>query len=180
MFGSSNSGKSKFAEDYVCQRFQEDKKYYLATMKIMDEDGIARVERHKRQREGKGFFTIEKTQNILEVTKKYDFSDSVVLLECISNLVANALFDQEQERQELKKPDELVQSLAKEIEAFSKETKSLVIVSSIDFDGSDAFDEETKQYVQIIYDLNQVLFEIADEVYEIHQGKEPLIRKQEK
>lgn len=173
VFGSSNSGKSRFAEDYVCRQNDCKNKYYLATMQVMEAEGEKRVDRHRKQREGKGFLTIEQPRDIFAQTKNYDFSDSIVLLECISNLVGNEMFSvsdvdtQIKQENELPYEKEVVNVLMKDILALSKVAKKLVIVSSINFEERDDYDEETRKYIQTIYALNERLKEVADEAYEV-------------
>ena len=61
-----------------------------------------RIEKHKRQREGKGFETIEQYQNIGSALDCCDKEERpVVLVECMSNLLANECFG------EAGKPDDI-------------------------------------------------------------------------
>ena len=62
--GVSGSGKSEYAEQICCRLARDNKKYYVATMQPFGEEGRIRIEKHKRQREGKGFETKEQYQNI--------------------------------------------------------------------------------------------------------------------
>ena len=91
--GPPDSGKSLKAEELAVQGGRKNL-YYLATMKVMDEEGSDRVKKHRAQREGKGFATIEQPYDIikaLDVIKAP--KESTVLLECLSNLVGNELHD---------------------------------------------------------------------------------------
>ena len=47
IYGGSGSGKSAFAEQAVCTLAKDQKKYYLATMQIFDEEGQKKIERHR-------------------------------------------------------------------------------------------------------------------------------------
>ncbi|MBQ9518594.1 MAG: bifunctional adenosylcobinamide kinase/adenosylcobinamide-phosphate guanylyltransferase, partial [Firmicutes bacterium] len=91
--GGSGSGKSEYAEDLavsLSKRFNTEKLYYIAAMKPYGTEGAKRVEKHRAQRAGKGFATIENyTAAMPDISK-----DSVVLLECLSNLTANEVFDE--------------------------------------------------------------------------------------
>lgn len=93
--GVSGSGKSEYAEQISCQLAKDNKKYYVATMYPYGEDGRSRVKKHKLQRDGKGFETIEQYQNIGGALKgcKRD-TKPVVLVECMSNLLANECFEE--------------------------------------------------------------------------------------
>ena len=96
VIGGSGSGKSSFAED-VLEKFPESRKYYIATMQIYDEEGKKKVERHRRIRKEKGFFTIESPTDVHKNCIKADIKkkDSAAILECISNLVANEMFKED-------------------------------------------------------------------------------------
>ena len=67
ILGGSGSGKSAFAENYLLRAVadkqkldkRECRKYYIATMQIWDAEMQAKVDRHHRLRQGKGFTTIE-------------------------------------------------------------------------------------------------------------------------
>lgn len=86
--GGSGSGKSAFAEETVLS-FGEARRIYIATMQAFDEESHRRIRRHRRMRSGKGFETVERYTALDELVLP---KGSVVLLECMSNLVANEMF----------------------------------------------------------------------------------------
>ena len=88
--GGSGSGKSEYAENWLTGRNKKDGTYiYIATMQPYTEETMKKIERHHRLRAGKGFRTLEKYTDLseLEIPKNQG-----ILLECISNLVANELY----------------------------------------------------------------------------------------
>lgn len=174
VIGKSGSGKSRFAEDYVCKIAADEKKYYFATMEICGEEGQKRVERHRKQREGKGFFTIEQQRDMLEVTKKYDLKDSTILLECLTNLVANEMF---QEGKVVPK-EQVADKIFAEILELEKMTKHLFLVSAGRFPEDESYDAETRNYMEAIYVLNEKIAACASEVIEVTKGQ-PVWRKGE-
>ena len=89
--GGSGSGKSAFAEDRVLS-FGESRRIYIATMQAFDEESHRRIRRHRRMRSGKGFETIERYTELDELILP---KNCVVLLECMSNLVANEMFEEQ-------------------------------------------------------------------------------------
>lgn len=120
--GGSGSGKSAFAEDCIVQLHKKhleqnasdmelDEKiplYYIATMMPFGKEMEEKIQRHRQMRAGKGFDTIECFMNLSEEAASFNGSleetslkeTSVkfiikpdVLLECMSNLVANEWFD---------------------------------------------------------------------------------------
>ena len=58
IIGEPDSGKSAAAEE-MAMRCDTPRVYYLATMLVLDEDGRRRREKHRKQREGRGFLTLE-------------------------------------------------------------------------------------------------------------------------
>ena len=104
IYGGSGSGKSEFAEDYVCAT-PFDNRFYLATMNATDRESKLRIKKHRNQRKGKGFITLEHPMDVDEALTEIDrikapefFTNesleggSIILLECMSNLVANEMF----------------------------------------------------------------------------------------
>ena len=87
VIGGSGSGKSSFGEKLAQE--SNSKLYYLATMIPYGDEGKRRVERHLKLREGKGFETIEEYMDIGSIDIPYK---SCVLLEDLTNLVANNMF----------------------------------------------------------------------------------------
>ena len=58
VIGGSGSGKSAYAEKCLLA-MEAEKKHYIATMRVFDEEGEKRVEKHRTMRREKGFLTIE-------------------------------------------------------------------------------------------------------------------------
>lgn len=107
VLGGSGSGKSEFAENILQNRLSGDK-YYIATMQVFDEEVQKKVDRHRRLRKDKGFFTIEAPTDVDKECKRFfahemdciatkinsrkDTKKSAIL-ECVSNLTANEMFN---------------------------------------------------------------------------------------
>ena len=102
--GGSGSGKSEYAENWLTGRNKKDGTYiYIATMQPYTEETMKKIERHHRLRAGKGFRTLEKYTDLseLEIPKNQG-----ILLECISNLVANELYREDGTLNDLKETKE--------------------------------------------------------------------------
>lgn len=65
---------------------------YIATMYPFDEESRKRVQRHRKMRQGKGFETVECYTGLDKIRLP---ENCTVLLECMSNLVANEMFQEE-------------------------------------------------------------------------------------
>lgn len=86
--GGSGCGKSTWAEKLV-SALPAEKRVYIATMQVYDEESVQRVARHRAQRADKGFTTIECEKNLASADVP---EGSVVLLEDLVNLMANEMF----------------------------------------------------------------------------------------
>lgn len=147
VFGPNGSGKSLYAETLAAQTAAP--LVYIATMIPQTEDNFSRIEKHRRQREGKGFLTMEEPWDIdlLSISK-----EAVVLLEDASNLLANGIF---QHRQNASVCFQKIQTLA-------KNCQKLIIVSITGLTPGE-YDDETNNYILQLNELNQMLRSIASE-----------------
>ena len=149
IFGGSGSGKSEYAEKLSCELAQKNEKYYIATMIPYGEEGKKRVERHKKLREGKDFYTIEQTMHISGALEKIkNPRNSTVLIECMSNLVANEMFE----------PGGNTQSIIKECMTIRDKCSNIIIVTN---------DESTREYIRQLAYINRQLAQDADIVEEV-------------
>ncbi|MGN0764429.1 MAG: bifunctional adenosylcobinamide kinase/adenosylcobinamide-phosphate guanylyltransferase, partial [Aristaeellaceae bacterium] len=87
--GGSGCGKSTYAEKLIAA-MPRDRRVYIATMQVYDGESVRRVARHRAQRAGMGFATIECEKELASAPVE---EGSVVLLEDLVNLVANEMFD---------------------------------------------------------------------------------------
>ncbi len=92
IIGGSGSGKSAYAEELLFSLPDAGKKYYIATMQVCDEESERRVKKHRKQREGKRFYTIEQPVHVSGALTQMDAGKKSAMLECVSNLVANEMF----------------------------------------------------------------------------------------
>lgn len=99
VFGSKNSGKIAFAES-LCDKY-EGNKYFLATMRVKTDDDKNKVEKHRKERENRGFVTIEQDVAIVKAIDKIKWMDSLLgaaegdrsaVIAGIPNLCANEMF----------------------------------------------------------------------------------------
>lgn len=112
VIGGSGSGKSAYAEKRLLA-MEAEKKHYIATMRVFDEEGKKRVEKHRTMRRGKGFLTIEKPIDLGEIA--LDAGDAW-MLECVSNLLANEMFTEDGIRDEKEMVDKILKDIGSLIE----------------------------------------------------------------
>lgn len=169
VIGGAASGKSEFAETQVLES-GEGPRYYIATMQPFDKECLARIHRHRQMREKKQFQTIECYVNLSSVTLP---EKGTVLLECMSNLVANEMYGPEGAGANA------IEAILQGIEHLRAQCKNLVIVSNEVFSGGTAYQGDTLSYLKTLALINRALAAKADKVYEIvcslpvcHKGKE--------
>lgn len=176
VIGGSGSGKSEFAENLLVD---SQRKYYIATMQVYDEEGRKKVARHQRLRAGKGFQTIEQPRNMHKaaeiVTRDRKETENEALLECMSNLVANEMFDGETEdfasgMSETEREDFLVEKVTGGIRTLAEKLDKLVIVSNNVFEDGISNDAQTMSYIRVLGRVNQELARMADHVTEVVVG----------
>lgn len=158
--GGSGSGKSAYAEECVL-RFGQGPRIYIATMFPFDEESHRRIERHRRMRGDKGFETVERYTDLGGAPVR---KDSVALLECMSNLVANEMF------QEDGAGANTVQAVLDGVRVLKEQVRHLVIVTNEIFSDAAYYEEETRDYQKNLGIINQALAEMADQVVEVVYG----------
>ena len=179
IIGGSGSGKSAYAEEYTVRISGERTKYYLATMRVFDEESRKKIEKHRKQRSGKGFVTIEQPISICEALEKMDdfgknpAEGRTALLECMSNLVANEMFSNEIPSSHEAVTDKVI----RETELLNRELEHLVIVTNNVFEDGLIYDEITTEYMKALGAANEKLAVMADRVVEIVVGI-PIIIKE--
>ncbi len=167
--GGPNSGKSARAEELFCE-IKAVHKYYIATMRVFDEEGIKRVEKHRKARAGKGFITLEIPVCADSALKEIkDPAQSAVLLECLSNLAGNEMhetggFDPVSFTSGY---DTLTERIIKNIADLSAAVKELIIVANMFKEDDEMYDEETKAYVRLNNTLTEKIRLLADKVVDI-------------
>ena len=152
--GGSGSGKSAFAEDRVLS-FGDAQRIYIATMHPFD------AERHQKTRAGKGFETVECYTGLKNVKLP---AGCVVLLECMSNLVANEMFEEQGAH------DRTVSEVTKGIENLLEQAAHVVIVTNEIFSDAVVFDGDMDSYLEYLGKINQAAAQRADEVVEVVYG----------
>lgn len=184
--GGSGSGKSEYAQNLISalheSEYSDGRKIYLATMKCYGEEGTRRVARHLKLRENMNFETIEQTDFIDDIVAS---KNDVVLIEDMSNLAANAMFDRESQditatkesiadstnnekaAAEESTNEALVSGIIEQIVSLNKKVGALVIVTNDVNRDSCGYDELTRQYIKNIAAINAAVFEMSDKVYEI-------------
>lgn len=162
--GGSGSGKSEFAENVSVALHEKEKKeqfLYIATMMAFDEEAQKKIQRHRTMRREKGFTTLECFTNLKSAPIT---SHCTILLDCLSNLVANEMFSENGAK------EQIVEEVLQGVEHLLEKCDNLVIVTNEIFSDGCQYDDVTRQYIWNLGKLNQSLAKKADKVVEVVCG----------
>ena len=163
--GGASCGKSAFAEQLCTQLGGE--LVYLAAMRPYGEEGRLRVQRHRAQRAGKGFRTVECYEGLDVALSGGHIDGATVLLECLGNVVANELYTMQ--------GDPIAPSVARGVIAMgmaelAKRCRHLVVVGNeVGSDGI-TYDAQTRAYQELVGTVACELAARADLVAEVVAG----------
>lgn len=176
--GGSGSGKSAYAEDCIVKLHEDDKArplYYVATMMPFGAEMETKIRRHRQMRAGKGFETIECQNNLRELAKRIarDNNRPNVLLECMSNLVANEWFAcvAAMEEQDLvRQAKALCEELVKSVLELEQACENLVVVTNEVCGEGEENTLEMECYKQILSGVNCQMSAVALQATEVVYG----------
>ena len=186
VYGGSASGKSSYAESFAMSLQGAGRLLYIATMypykwntTEIDPETMQRIERHRAMRADKGFDTVECYRHVEHILAK---RQDVLLLECMSNLLANEMYlepdsNAGSDMAETMSPvsNKIVQALID----LSTRVQELVIVTNDVFSdgGSLTYDESTREYVKNLAEINCALAREAATVTEVVCGIPVIVKK---
>ncbi len=165
IIGGTSSGKSQFAEDLIT-RLQGLRKY-IATMEPLDKESQDKIDRHRQMRKDKDFTTVEIPRNL----KSYTFnSTDAVLLECMSNLLANEMYGKDH----CQNP---VEEITQGVDNLMDSCRDVIIVTNQIFcDGVDY--QGMEDYIENLGTINSYIARKAQLVVEVVAGI-PIVLKGE-
>ena len=132
--------KSVYAEQ-LGARLMGMARCYIATMRVCDEEAENRVRRHRAQRAGAGYATIECP---LDLASARVAPGSVVLLEDVPNILANEMFE----------PGGDFERIRPALESWMETCAHLLIVTNDVFSDGVRYDALTMEYMRRLAELN--------------------------
>lgn len=199
VYGGSASGKSSYAESFAMSLQGEGRLLYIATMypykwntTEIDPETMQRIERHRAMRADKGFDAVECYRHVEHIVAK---RQDVLLLECMSNLLANEMYLEQdsddgglaETMSEVEKAgvgmSETLSPVSKKIVQalvnLSTRVQDVVIVTNDVFSdgGSLTYDESTREYVKNLAEINCALARVAETVTEVVCGIPVIVKK---
>ena len=179
VYGGSASGKSSYAESFAMSLQGDGRMLYIATMypykwntTEIDPETMQRIERHRAMRADKGFDTVECYRHVEHIVAK---RQDVLLLECMSNLLANEMYlepDANAGSGMSKTMSPVSKKIVQALVALSARVQDVVIVTNDVFSdgGNLTYDESTREYVKNLAEINCALAREAATVTEIVCG----------
>lgn len=170
VIGGSGSGKSEYAENLIVQYGKECRSnlIYIATMQPYDQETEIRIRKHRLMRQNKNFETLECYTGLNQINISEHTS---VLLECMSNLVANEMFSDKGVK------ENTVKAVLAGVEHLIHQAEHLVIVTNNVFEAGNDYDTTTIEYLSSLGEINCKISSLADQVIEVVHGI-PLIRSE--
>ena len=121
-----------------------------------------RIQRHHTLRAQKGFQTIERYTQVSKL--KMDTFFDGILVECMSNLLANEMFQ----------PDgtgtAAIQEIINAVDNLIRQCNTLIVVTNEIFSDGMTYTKETAQYLQNLAQINCILAQKADIVIQVVCG----------
>ena len=186
VYGGSASGKSSYAESFAMSLQGEGRLLYIATMypykwntTEIDPETMQRIERHRAMRADKGFDTVECYRHVEHIVAK---RQDVLLLECMSNLLANEMYlepdsNAGSDMAETMSPvsNKIVQAL---IDLSTRVQELVIVTNDVFSDGGNlTYDESTREYVKNLAEINCALARVAETVTEVVCGIPVIVKK---
>ncbi|HIX64292.1 MAG TPA: bifunctional adenosylcobinamide kinase/adenosylcobinamide-phosphate guanylyltransferase [Candidatus Mediterraneibacter colneyensis] len=176
--GGSGSGKSAYAEERICCLHSQARRervpgqgavplYYIADMIPYGRETEEKIGNHRKMRAGRGFYTLEWYLDLpgkLKDSRSPSMEGSCTLLECVSNLAANEMYEPEGAGADT------VERVAQGVYMLRERCAHLVVVTNDVFRESEPDSEEMARYKEYLGAINCRLAQMADRVTEVVYG----------
>lgn len=163
--GGCKNGKSFFAQRLAKEMAKKERPlYYIATMDPHDEEDEARIARHRDERSGWGFETVEQPRDLCGCLDRAVRS-GVFLLDSVTAIMANEMFPFDG-----KSADSDGSRTADDLCRFAEKTGNTVFVSDFIYSDAAFYDEATENYRRALAMADRRLASICERVYEVSFG----------
>lgn len=170
--GGARSGKSTFGEKITSSLAKKEGNslHYIATSRPSDEEMQQRIHRHKEQRNISGFVwkTWECPRGLKAIVSHFGPKD-IVLLDCLTILLANELFSD-------RKNDQVTESILQPIDDLKQCCRALVVVSNEVLNEPLPDDPLIQTYARLLGNLHRELVKRASAAYLVEMGVPVLMK----
>jgi len=162
--GGAKNGKSSYAQDLAVQMAKEKRcpLYYIATMIPHDDEDRARIDRHRKDRQGLGFRTIECGKNI---EREIEGREGVFLIDSVTALLSNEMF-----RSDGTVDNEASIRIAERLKSLCRTHDGLIFVSDFIYSDGVEYDELTDACIQGLAIIDRALAKECGKVIEMIHG----------
>lgn len=167
--GGVRSGKSALGEQMLSAH-EGGRRVYLATSEPYDGEMEERIARHRQDRAGKGFTTVERSRNVGSAADELQPGDAV-LLDCLGTLASNEMFGGAFVEHSAASVDKLHGRIMDGIGSVRRAVSVLVVVSNEIFSDGVDYDPMTADYIMLMGRLHRSLAEAADTAIECVYGR---------
>ena len=182
IIGQSKSGKSAFAQEKAVSLSAGAPRYYWAAMEPRDEEDRIRIERHRRDREGLGFRTVEEGRELLRCLSRIE-KNGTVLFDSLTAYLSNTLFSEEifgtgvgtgdllpEPQETVRRMEEKAEDCLLALRTVSLHPSRFLLVADDIFRDGCRYDELTESYRRLMAHMLRTLAAEFDEVYECAAG----------
>lgn len=155
--GGQRSGKSSFAMKMALS--ESGNPVYLATSRVYDEEHRLRIERHKRDREGQNWETIEEDSCL----SKHDLSGRVVVIDCVTLLTNNVFFDTQND-------EKCLEILKNDYIKFTEKKAHFIFVTNEIGMGEQSMNSVQRRFTSVLGWFNQFISANSDETFLMVSG----------
>ncbi len=162
--GGSRSGKSRFALELAEK--VSNKRLFLATSPVVDGEFNERISLHRKEREGRGWQTIEEEVDLYKVVDEKNDGVEIILIDCLTLWVNNLLFKKGSDLN----LDELSKECLKLIEKIRECDLTVVMVTNEVGLGIVPDNKLARLYRDLVGSCNQLVAAEADRVFLVSCG----------
>ena len=178
--GGCKNGKSSIAENCCTALAKGGPLYYIATMQAFDDEDRERIKRHRENRAGKGFITLEQPVRILDCLRSSDPENGTYILDSVTALMINELYSATgamgEETYDMTSDPGASARVAKELTELCRRVKNIVFVSDYIYSGIDDYSEYTEEYLKALSAVDRALAKECDVVAEVCIGNVNLLK----
>jgi len=158
--GGCKNGKSFYAQR-LSKAQDNGKLYYVATMSSVDAEDDVRIIRHRQERDGWGFVTVEQPTSIEQILERCDHGGSY-LLDSVTALLANEMFDADGNVDPAS-----ASKIINGITQIMGTIENIVIVSDYIYSDALVYDPMTDLYRKSLAQIDRAVAQMSDVVLEV-------------
>ncbi|WP_164216491.1 bifunctional adenosylcobinamide kinase/adenosylcobinamide-phosphate guanylyltransferase [Virgibacillus sp. YIM 98842] len=181
--GGARSGKSSFAEEYAASEaeIKAGSLHYIATSRPADKEMIQRIKRHQedRKKSRNTWITWERPMELQAMEPHFKQAD-VVLLDCLTVLLSNELFQYEltdHPRENRHYEKKVYDAILEGVFSIVKTVHTLIVVSNEVLTEPLIGETVVRSYTKILGNLHQEIVKHAEKAYIVEAGI-PILMKE--